>query len=113
MMGMGTSVQFKPIKSGVVLVLASGIGNNTVAGGLFQAIPFYGTGVPPSNGAALRGTSFSGTIGHSAVANADVPFCLAWIVKLTANTTYWFDFGLRAGSGTVSLDYTSFTLIEL
>ena len=102
--------------SGRVLVIYSGrMGNNTLnAYGLTRL--HYGTGTPPTAGAAATGTAVSGDQYslNGAPANQICTFGMAAIITgLTKGTTYWFDGLIVATAGTQSVYNGNLQIIEL
>jgi len=113
---MGLADTLTPYSSGKVLVIISGSAFNTgptLAGG--KVAIRYGTGTPPTNGAAATGTAAGNVAEFQAtVASFIYPFtCSAFISGLTVNTTYWFDLALLATTtGTASCGGIGMSVVE-
>jgi hypothetical protein len=76
----------------------------------------FGTGTAPSFNAPQTGafvgqpqaiTAAGATTGNSGIT------CAGYTTGLTAGTTYWFDLGVKAVGGSVTLVNIQFTFIEL
>lgn len=113
MMGLGTSSNIAPNKTGTFLVVASGDVLNEEPG-FGSKIQFrYGLGTAPNNGDYLTGSTVGGLITTS---NSDrVPFSLNSLVSnLTIGYNYWFDISLAANSGgTSSIMDISISIVEV
>lgn len=113
---MGIAVQFTPTQPTIFASIVGMMDNNTANTGRGVAvIGRYGTGTPPTNGAAASGTVF-GTFKqqiNTASVNPRVGFtCQRLIGGLTPGTQYWLDLSVKAiVAGTASvydLDVTAF-----
>jgi hypothetical protein len=115
MMGIGTT--YEPGVSGIIFAVITGqyggaSGNNN------SIIPCYGTGTPPSNGAAQAGTEFgAGAVPEfKGAGSSTTPYQFAFtdVLTLSAGTTYWFDLAMSSsGGGTVNLYNIKMVLVEL
>jgi hypothetical protein len=113
---MGAITTFAPAKSGKYLLIFNGQALNTTSPDGSQIELRYGTGTPPSNGAALEGTVIANAnaIITTAANNQRTGFSIAtYLTGLTVGTTYWLDLSLAAtGGGTASLAALGITGIE-
>jgi hypothetical protein len=104
-----------PKDAGVIKVdMAGDITNSSTGGSIVQLA--YGTGTPPSNGAAATGTSIGNPVQISPdVASNLVPFsCSGIITGLTPGTAYWIDAQLKTvTSGTATINNLSLTAFEI
>jgi hypothetical protein len=114
---MGFNCTFTPTKSGRVILMASGTMRSSSAGVTSAATLNYGTGTPPTNGAAATGASLGSTAqGTSSAANELLPFALiGFVTNLSIGTTYWLDIKLATSfaSGTAQLASTNVSAIEI
>lgn len=111
MMGLGASCNITPAYGGRLRVefvfTVVGLGASPV----FTLR--WGTGTPPTNGAALSGTVLGSSRTITAVSGADVTGVLKGIVDgLTAGTNYWFDVAVKAQSGTQTITGVDFDGFE-
>lgn len=106
MQGLGSAVQYTPVRTGKVEVTFTGDITTLVATtGVFMA-PAYGpvTSGVPANGAAFTGTVFGLSTGVTlmqlrspGVGQGDA-FAFSAILALTPGITYWFDLQLATGN---------------
>jgi collagen type VII alpha len=113
----GSGYQFTPVKSGRVLVTFAGQARNSAGagGGGTNIYGRYGTGTPPTAGAANTGTNFGGAQAmFSTSATNQSGFTVTEIITLTVGTMYWFDLMIQSTTGTNAyvLD-VQFSLVEL
>jgi hypothetical protein len=97
----GFGVQITPRSTGDILVVVHGDAYGPTGFGPTTQLQLnYGTGTPPSAGAAQAGTAATSaervrsgyTPAYGTISGAYIPFSLSVIVKgLTAGTQYWFD----------------------
>jgi hypothetical protein len=117
MMGMGSTVQITPVRTGKLLIVFTGFMKNSNAGGNASAGMWYGTGTPPTNGAAPTGTQILvNVVATSSTALAFCPFNMVYLLSgLTLNQLYWIDLVLSNGTtiGTATVQNVTATLIEL
>lgn len=116
MMGLGASCLITPTNSGRVMLSFSGNYYNNVNTNACQLSVRYGTGAAPANGAAVAGTlAGAATIGGMFGISMSVIYGLTRIITgLTPGVPYWFDIQLGVfTSGTVGLQATSFTAVEI
>ena len=113
---MGLSGSITPIRSGTILIIISGSGDNATnsRGGTIGLR--YGTGTPPVNGAALTGTLVQTSNFQNSNAAQLFPFSVNDIITgLTLNTAVWFDLSLAAsgGAGTARVRGINISIIEI
>jgi len=117
MMGVGSSCKLTPVYSGRVKIEFYGQQYNSTAADASLSSIRWGTGTPPSNGAALSGTQVGGSIAITQPAGSG-GFGLSLanggiITGLTPGTAYWFDIGLTAsGGGTATVANLSCNAME-
>jgi hypothetical protein len=111
----GADVTFTPQVSGIVLVLYQGTWLNTTVGSQVVGVITYGTGTPPSRGAAGTGTQISNAmILQVENGNAYYPTSISGaVVALSLGTTYWFDLACNVNNGTGYLNQDQFIVVEL
>ena len=102
MAGLGTTLTYTPLSSGLVLITIGGAYfTNTAAVGVTLA-GRYGTGTAPANGAAVTGTRWPGAsdsvFGATTAAGAGDPFAFTAVLTLVKNTAYWFDVALATAN---------------
>jgi hypothetical protein len=104
MMGLGGTCKLTPVYSSRMRIVIQGAVGNTAVGGSGTYNLRYGTGVAPSNGAALTGTAVLSSVAFtSSTAGAALPFNADGVLLgLSVGTPYWFDLSLSANSGTSS-----------
>jgi pectin methylesterase-like acyl-CoA thioesterase len=103
MMGLGSTVSFTPTRTGKIMIILSGDGDNATNSRGANVQMRYGTGVAPANGAALTGTTVGTLIRMFNRDAAEIfPFTLNGIVSgLSVGTAIWVDISLASvGSGT-------------
>lgn len=115
---MGLGVTFTPKSTGAFILIAQASGANTVAGSGFKLRFRYGTGTPPTNGAAETGTQAgSAAIGSVVAAGGQASGNINAFVPsgtFAVGTTYWLDVSLCAlVSGTASLSPINIWAIEI
>lgn len=114
---MGIGLAFTPKSTGNFIFSLHGTGTNSVAGSGFNARLRYGTGTPPTNGAAEAGTLVAGSTSAGDVGAAnDVSNAnsFAFVSDLTVGTTYWLDISLSARtSGIAALNPALLTALEI
>lgn len=101
MMGLGSVCQITPVVTGRVAFRITGtVTNNTATDG-GQIYFRYGTGTPPTNGAADTGTTtLSQPLPVSGIGTMTIPFVQAGTAQmLTKTTLYWFDLALAIIAG--------------
>lgn len=103
MVGLGSTdlLTITPDFSGRIRVHAVATASNSTATDGVTVRPYYGTGTPPANGAAITGTAFAVSKSES-FATAGEKRDLMWIWEipgLTVGTAYWFDLSLAAVTG--------------
>ena len=119
MMGLGSSANATPVRSGKLYVIFVGSMSASVAGNWCYVYGRYGSGTAPANGAALTGTAYFGAPiqALSAAAGQAYPFCFPMIVTgLTLNTAYWFDLAVAtntAGSTAAVSNVGAYVIFEL
>jgi hypothetical protein len=110
----GQGWTFTPNKIGTILVIHQATMDNA-SGHIIDFALQYGTGTPPSAGAAYTGTmaAFAPVTPASTSEIMETPL-IALIAGLTVGTTYWFDiaFGARGG-GTTHLWNPNVIVLEL
>lgn len=116
MMGLGSTCTLTPIYSTRVEVRFMGqCGNSGVAGNGSTVSVRFGTGVAPSNGAALTGTVV-GTVPQTANPATGASTWFGGfggiITGLTVGTAYWFDLALAASANTSTLTNVSCSVVE-
>ena len=119
MMGLGSTVTFKPLSTGLVQVAITG-GMNSLTAQVDKLLDArFGTGAPPANGAALTGSVLGGVASQRYAAGSDLtgvtPFAFTDLLQLVAGTAYWFDLALATltAADAALVQNLSFTLVEL
>ena len=117
MMGLGSTVSFTPTRTGKIMIILSGDGDNATNARGANVQMRYGTGVAPANGAALTGTTV-GTLIQIFGDAADIfPFTLNGIVSgLSVGTAIWVDISLAsvgAGTNTARVRDIMVSIIEI
>jgi len=118
MMGLGSTVSFTPTRTGKIMIILSGDGDNDTNSRGANVQMRYGTGVAPANGAALTGTTVGTLI---RIFNRDsveiFPFTLNGIVSgLSVGTAIWVDISLASvgdGTNTARVRDIMVTIIEI
>jgi len=123
MMGLGVTgspTVITPSFSGKVQVTVNGLMSQQTSGDMIFIQASFGTGVPPSNGAAGSGTLIASPAEMTSASASEIrSFSLGpWIVTgLTVATAYWFDLQVRAGTGgaghTATVSSVSTQLVEV
>lgn len=130
MLGLGATTSFAlitPQITGRVLVIISGLIQNSVSGDGCNVQLSYGTGTAPVNGAALTGTQIGLQSVWTSLTNAMIaPFCLQALItglavpvinanrQTTAATTVWLDLAFKAVTGgNASVTNVNITALEL
>lgn len=115
MMGLGSTLTITPTFSGRIRIDIRGFTSNaTLADGTRCQI-YYGTGVAPSNGAALTGTATTGqdTFAISPIAGGQVPFSVyAEVTGLTKGTAVWVDLPLGILTGGTASEAVVTAVVE-
>jgi hypothetical protein len=100
---LGLNGTFTPNASGKCFIELAGVALNTTGGGGSVNISgYYGTGTPPTAGAAATGTQF-GITQHIVTSSntVQIGFTVIGIIPgLTLGTAYWFDLAISTASGT-------------
>jgi hypothetical protein len=115
MLGLGTiaSAVITPKHSGIVLAWITFLADNSVTTGALNVQGFFGTGTPPTYGAAVSGTAF-GELKTVTGSFQSTILLMAKVTGLTLNTAYWFDCSLQAVStGTANIKQVDVVLLEL
>jgi hypothetical protein len=118
MMGLGSTLQFTPLKTGKVKINIAGKCLGTTANLEINAKLVWGTGGVPGNGVAPSGTQIGAIYNNGIVATSGActsSFSKGGVASLVAGTAYWFDLQLCRGSvsGTVSVVNLEATIQEL
>lgn len=112
MLGLGTTVTYKPNRSGNVLVMVDGNITDDTTGDLGTWKFRYGTGTAPANNAAASGTAVTPSTTWTALTGVlSVPFSDSQYLTLTDGTTYWFDFSTAATGGGAKVGMTQLTYV--
>jgi hypothetical protein len=109
MMGMGATCTLTPVYSTRVKVTFTGTLNSTGGFATFAGFRF-GTGVAPSNAAAVTGTQVAATmsIAGAGTSSQSAPFTISVIITgLTAGTAYWFDLAMHTGNASNTASVTN------
>jgi hypothetical protein len=98
MQGLGSTIAYTPLKTGIIKITLSALASNATAGDGFSAKMAYGTGAAPANGAAISGTVVGNIVtGKSAAASQPNSISIiARVSGLTAGTAIWVDIQLAA-----------------
>lgn len=116
---MGISGSITPTKSGTILVIVSGVTDNSNNSDGCSIQIRTGTGTAPTNGAALTGTAQGSKLQavntSSGSSTLQVPFtCCAVVSGLTVGTAIWIDTSLAAiTAGTATILNISISAIEI
>jgi hypothetical protein len=119
MLGMGSTAQITPTCSGKLLVTITASAFWTTGGNFFSLAGIrYGTGTPPTNGAASAGTPIGASMQTATQAAVPVtsPMTATVVVTgLTVGTAYWFDLVGQGSNAAAQLNITNcwFTITEL
>lgn len=113
MAGLGAGGAFTPAKSGKVLAMLAVLFLSGGAGSQLSISFNYGTGTPPTVGAA-------GSIGTAVAASAPlfaggeyVWVTYTGLITLTPGTPYWFDFALeKVSGGAAAVNNSHLTVLE-
>lgn len=98
MMGLGASVTYHPIGTGIVTVQVAGTGATASAGVGFNVGIRYNTGTAPAHGAAVTGTTAGADITDHGSGTSQVGWASCARLALTAGSTYWFDIALSTSN---------------
>jgi hypothetical protein len=111
----GLAVSFTPTSSGSAIIIITGDMANSAASAGVTVQLRYGTGVAPSNGAAVTGTALTNVTTSNHPANAQAPFSLVYYVTgLTPSTAYWLDIAqATVGGGTANVYDLNVSAAEL
>lgn len=115
MMGLGSSWNIIPTKTGRVLAILTGVQSCSTSGSGGATVLYHGTGTPPSNQAAPTGSSFGSLLSLTAVQgnSSNYPMNQSGVVTgLAIGTNAWFDIDLNTTAGTSSVGTLSMLLIE-
>jgi hypothetical protein len=111
MVGNGTVWKLTPASTGKVRVRLIGVGVATGSGG--QVGVNYGTGTPPSQGAAVTGTAGNTFIPSFGTVLSGIPFTVEFeATGLTLGTVYWFDVVINAITSGQANGFFSSIIIE-
>lgn len=107
---------FSPIRSGIAMIIVSGIVNNPTAGVGVTLRGRYGVGSAPAAGAAAAGNQFGRTQRTLQSGNTqfDTFIIHTRLEGLTLFATYWFDISIQnASSGNATIQDLQMTIIEV
>jgi hypothetical protein len=118
MMGLGSTIGFTPTRTGKIMIILSGDGDNATNSRGANVQMRYGTGAAPANGAALTGTTVGTLIRmFNRDAGEIFPFTLNGIVSgLSVGTAIWVDISLAsvgAGTNTARVRDIMVSIIEI
>jgi hypothetical protein len=109
---MGFGVVFTPNMSGRVLVIAAGQVWTATGQVPMVVAGRYGTGAPPSGGAAVTGSRFSvDQTTRSAGITAGNGITVVDVVSLNAGTSYWFDLAFSTTNASDAATAQNFSVV--
>ena len=110
---MGASGVITPTKTGTVCVWITFLADNSVTTDALNVQGQFGTGTPPTYGAAVSGTAFGEPKSVTGSFQSTI-LLMAKVTGLTLNTAYWFDCSLQAVSaGTANIKQVDMILMEV
>lgn len=118
MMGLGSTCAYTPSGSGIVLANVTGVFQQASANACAIGAR-WGTGTPPSNGAAVTGTRWGPGEDYTGLkptgSTNQNGFGFTGVIALTAATGYWFDLAASTSvtAATLSIKAVSMTFAEL